>query len=57
LYWEWDDNSKNWNEGCAYAVEHFGLPGDKFTTEVTEDWMLFKFNDSRDALMFIMGVS
>ena len=57
LFWEWNDNAKNWNEGCAYAIQNFGLPGNRFTTELTEDWMLFKFNDERDALMFVMGVS
>lgn len=40
-----------WNELCARIVEHFGLPGGKYTTSVTENDMKFNFTDSRDALM------
>ena len=58
LYWESGDHlTSEWNEGCARACELFGLPGDKFTTELTENWMLFHFNDRKDALMFVMAVA
>jgi hypothetical protein len=33
-------------------VEKFGLPGDKFETHVTEDYMDFYFKDERDAILF-----
>ena len=57
LYWEWNDNAANWNEGCARACELFGLPGDRFITQVTEDWMYFHFKSEQDATMFVMAVA
>lgn len=38
-----------WNECCAMVMEVFGLPGDKFVTTPTADFMLFKFKNKRDA--------
>jgi hypothetical protein len=32
-------------------VETFGLPGDKYTTELTADYMIFKFEDLEDAVI------
>jgi hypothetical protein len=46
-----------WNEICADIVEHFGLPGDKYTTEVTEDYMDFNFHNDHDGLMCKILVS
>ena len=40
-----------WNETCANILEHFGLPGDRYITEITADHMHFDFNDDKDALM------
>ena len=42
----------DWNETCAWAIEKFGLPGDKFTTDSTVDYMDFYFKDERDAILF-----
>jgi len=41
-----------WNETCAWAIEKFGLPGDKYETHVTEDYMDFYFKNERDAIHF-----
>jgi hypothetical protein len=41
-----------WNETCAWVIEQFGLPGDKYETHVTEDYMDFYFTDERDAILF-----
>ena len=30
--WKMGDTVTNWDETCAWAVEKFGLPGDKFIT-------------------------
>ena len=46
------DCINNWNETCAWALEQFGLPGTKFTTHATEDYMDFYFHDERDAIHF-----
>jgi hypothetical protein len=40
-----------WNETCANIIEHFGLPGGKYTTEVSSNEMKFFFKDDREALM------
>jgi len=50
----WQTNYKYamWNETCAWAIEKFGLPGDKYETHVTEDYMDFYFVDERDAILF-----
>lgn len=56
VYWQDGDTTQAWNEACAYAVEHFGLPGDRFTTEVSSEWMAFNFKEQEDALMFRLGV-
>ena len=48
----WQSQSNTWwNETCANIIEHFGLPGGKYTTEVSADDMRFFFTDDRDALM------
>jgi hypothetical protein len=54
LDWELGDTNGQWNEACIYALETFGLPGGKYKTELTADWMIFNFEDSRDAIMFAM---
>jgi hypothetical protein len=46
-----------WNNVCADVVEHFGLPGNKYTTEVSENAMKFCFRDEKDALMCRLLVS
>lgn len=45
------DNEHKWNEVCAWAVERFGLPGDRFTTHPYIDYMDFVFKSNKDALM------
>jgi hypothetical protein len=50
--WRTDYKYHKWNEICAAAVEQFGLPGDKFETHATEDYMDFYFKDERDAILF-----
>jgi hypothetical protein len=52
ISWQTHHNHPIWNETCAWAVEKFGLPGDKYETHVTEDYMDFYFVDERDAILF-----
>jgi len=52
ISWETNHKHSKWNETCAWAVEQFGLPGDKFETHATEDYMDFYFKDERDAILF-----
>jgi hypothetical protein len=40
----WENQSNIWwNEVCATIIEHFGLPGDKYTSHPTENNMEFIF--------------
>ena len=41
-----------WDTVCIYAIEHFGLPGQRYITDISEDSMIWSFNDPKDALMF-----
>jgi hypothetical protein len=52
ISWIKGDAVTDWNETCAQAIEMFGLPGDKFTTQLTEDHLDFIFKDEKDAMMF-----
>lgn len=54
----WKNQSTiQWNEICADIVNHFGLPGDRYTTEVSVDEMLFFFKNEKDALMCTLLIS
>jgi hypothetical protein len=48
------DNGKYWNEVCAWAIERFGLPGDRFTTHANIDYMDFVFKSNKDALLMAL---
>jgi hypothetical protein len=50
--WQTNHDIPTWNQKCAWAVETFGLPGDKFDTHATEDYMDFYFKDEKDAIHF-----
>lgn len=49
----WDEKQTGfwWNETCAIVLDHFGLPGDKYTSHPTENSMLFEFSSEHDALL------
>lgn len=54
----WKNQSNSfWNETCAKILEHFGLPGDKYTTEVSADEMKFFFKNDKDALFCKLMIS
>ena len=50
--WKLGDTVQRWDETCAWAMETFGLPGDKFITHPTEDYMDFMFRNKEDAIHF-----
>jgi hypothetical protein len=50
--WKEGDTITKWNETCAWAMEKFGLPGDKYSTHPTEGYMDFYFQDEKDAIHF-----
>ena len=48
------DTTEAWNEICIWAIEQFGLPGNRFTWHATHDRMLFDFTDEKDAIQFML---
>lgn len=53
LNWLYHDNEmQRWNHMLADIVQQFGLPGDRYVTEVSSEEMTFWFRDHRDALLF-----
>ncbi len=54
----WQSQSNHWwDQTCADIVEHFGLPGGKYVTEVSSECMHFDFKDERDALLCKIMIS
>ena len=45
------DNEVYWNEVCAWAIERFGLPGERFVSHANINYMDFVFKSNKDALM------
>jgi hypothetical protein len=51
-----DSNTLSWNETCARILETFGLPGDRYTTEISADYMTFNFSAAEDAVVATLMV-
>jgi len=43
-----------WDVICIWALETFGLPGNRFTTHPNEDYMDFVFYNKQDAEIFTL---
>ena len=51
----WNLNSLTpWNEVTARALEVFGLPGDRYVTHLTQDYLEYHFRDPYDATLFVL---
>ena len=50
--WQRNLTMPEWDQISIYSLEHFGLPGDRYITDISMDRMIWNFRDSRDALMF-----
>lgn len=51
----WNLNSLTpWNEVTARALEVFGLPGDRYITHLTQDFLEYHFRDPHDATLFVL---
>ena len=50
--WKKGDISYMWNDITIFAIEHFGLPGERYYTKIKEDFIDFYFYDERDAIQF-----
>jgi len=49
-----NDDSFLWNEACAWAIEQFGLPGEKYLTHLNSDHIHFLFRNEEDAVVFTL---
>jgi len=58
LFWNEINDPANehvmWNEILARTFEQFGLPGDRYMTNIDQDWMDWHFVSEKDATMFIL---
>ena len=45
------DNEEWWNESCIWVLEEYGLPGDRYTTTLIEDCLIYNFTKQEDAAM------
>lgn len=41
-----------WDTLCANAIELFGLPGNRYITDISEQSMTWSFRNEQDALLF-----
>ena len=48
------DNEQMWNDVCAWAIERFGLPGDRFQCHANVEYMDFVFKSNKDALLMAL---
>ena len=49
--WQHGQTGFWWNETFSKVIDHFGLPGTKFTYNPEADKMTFYFIDEKDAFM------
>lgn len=50
----WEYGQSGWNRVCVWAVETYGLPGDNYVTELTQDCMIFKFKEQEHAMIMAL---
>lgn len=54
----WKQQSNTWwNEICTKVVEHFGLPGDRYSSHPSEHHMIFVFKNEKDAFLCRIMIS
>jgi hypothetical protein len=54
IFWDIGDTNESWDQAAVWAIEQFGLPGDRYVCEVNKDWMEYKFQEPRDATIFVL---
>jgi len=55
LDWARRPSMERWNEICAWTIEHFGLPGIRYQTEVDTASMTWYFQDRKDQLVMTVA--
>lgn len=51
------DTMEYWDRICIYSIEQFGLPGDRYITDISADSMTWSFRSDADALIFRLRFS
>jgi len=51
IVWKTGDTISDWDKKCIRVIETFGLPGNKYTTEISEDHMILNFVEPEDAMV------
>ena len=55
LDWAVRPEMEKWNEICAWTIEHFGLPGIRYVTEISPERMTWYFETIEDKLLFVVA--
>lgn len=55
LDWARRPSMERWNEICAWTIEHFGLPGIRYQTEVDSARMTWYFQSQQDQLVMTVA--
>jgi len=55
LDWTRRPSMEAWNEINAWTIEHFGLPGIRYRTEVSTERMTWYFETEQDKLLFVVA--
>jgi len=48
------DTITKWDEVSIWGIETFGLPGDRYITDINIDEMVWWFRDPQDRLLFVL---
>ena len=48
------NKTENWSDICIWAIDQFGLPGNKYMWHAKSDFMEFVFTDEKDAKHMIL---
>ena len=48
------DTISQWDDVCIWAIEIFGLPGERYVTEINVNDMTWWFRSEQDRLMFVL---
>jgi hypothetical protein len=46
-----------WDQVCIWGIETFGLPGEKYVTDINDNSMTWMFRDPQDAVFFKLKFS
>jgi hypothetical protein len=51
------DSMDYWDQLCIYGIEQFGLPGERYITDISAERMIWIFESAADALIFRLRFS